>query len=85
MVEGTGRIGSYANGNLTADQIRSEMKFRDYSTDQKMVTVHHDIVELSNKLDVVTEQNNIIMDALVKVMNYINGRNSYSNEYNNVA
>lgn len=85
MIEGTGRIGSYANGNLTADQIRSEMKFRDYSTDQKMVTVHHDIVELSNKLDVVTEQNNIIMDALVKVMNYINGRNSYSNEYNNVA
>ena len=85
MIEGTGRIGSYANGNLTADQIRSEMKFRDYSTDQKLVTVHHDIVELSNKLDVVTEQNNIIMDALVKVMNYINGRNSYSNEYNNVA
>ncbi len=85
MINGTGRIGSYSNGNLTADQIRAEMKFRDYTTDQKMVTVHHDVVELSNKLDVVTEQNNMVLNALVKVMNYINGNASSTREYDNVA
>ncbi len=83
MINGAGRIGSYSNGNLTADQIRAEMKFRDYTTDQKMITVHHDIVELSNNVEVVKEQNNIILEALAKIFNNTNGR-CYS-DYNNVA
>ena len=84
MINAAGRIGGYGNTNMTADQIRAEMKFRDYTPDQKLMTIHNDVVQLNNKADVIQNQNNIMMEALAKLLGY-EEHNAFSTGFDRVA